>query len=788
MDWIIVVDNDLANLKMAGQILSKNGMRVSTLRTGQAMLNYINEKGAPDLILLDVNLPVMDGFETLKKLRELEGGRKETPVIFLTGEEDLASEVTSLQLGAMDYLRKPFSPEVLIERVHRVLRMQGQMDRLEQAASIDKMTGLLNKEASEARMRDMCDTESGFLCVLDLDSFKLVNDLYGHETGDRVLVLFSSILQQQKRHDDVCGRIGGDEFIIFLRNMKSENELNHFFMRISEVYLTEVSKMIVKQIPLGVSAGAVAIPDHGRDYEHLFRLADESLYLVKQNGKHGLSIAERKGVNREASSGEMNLETITSILEERSAPSSAMWMGTEAFTNIYQYMIRYMERYHGMAYRTLFTLRMAAEDSSEEERSEVMTHFRKVMQSSLRYSDVMVEISDNQLFLLLPETKDYNIERVIHRLLDKWDQSGYGDHVIITYETGQVHLSHGAGPEQADVSDKVVVVDDDKLNLKTAESLLSDSHIQLKTLSTGTALLEHLKHNKPDLILLDVRMPDMTGFETVEQMRKMSSAYRDIPVIFLTEEESRETELRGLKLGAADFIRKPFVPEVLALRIRNTIELNRLQNNLTQEVTKKTAENNLLFLHTVKALAETIDAKDPYTDGHSVRVAHYAQEIARRIGYTEEMANNIYVMGLVHDVGRTAVPDAVLNKKGPLTWEEFEKVKLHPQTGAKILEAIREMPSLSIGARWHHERYDGKGYPDGLSGTNIPEEARIIAVADAYDAMTSSRSYHSIFPQETVREELEKNKGTQFDPVFADIMISMIDEDTEYSMRGPQNI
>ena len=140
-------------------------------------------------------------------------------------------------------------------------------------------------------------------------------------------------------------------------------------------------------------------------------------------------------------------------------------------------------------------------------------------------------------------------------------------------------------------------------------------------------------------------------------------------------------------------------------------------------------------------------------------------------------------MGILHDVGKIGVPDAVINKPGKLTDEEFAEIRKHPAKGAKILENIKEMPNLSTGAHWHHERYDGKGYPDRLLGEAIPAEARIIGVADAYDAMTSNRSYRRSMPQSAVREQIEKGKGTQFDPVFADIMLQMIDEDKDYRMR-----
>ena len=330
--------------------------------------------------------------------------------------------------------------------------------------------------------------------------------------------------------------------------------------------------------------------------------------------------------------------------------------------------------------------------------------------------------------------------------------------------------------------DWVVVVDDDVMNLKMAGTILSKHNMRVTALKSGTALLDYAKDNRPDLILLDIKMPVLDGFATLEHLKRQGKA-ADIPVIFLTADESRDSETRGLQLGAMDFIKKPFVPEVLVLRVKHTIELVRLQHDLAAEVERKTQENENLSLHVVKALAQAIDAKDTYTNGHSERVAEYSKEIARRYGYTNDQQNDIYMMGLLHDVGKIGVPDAVINKPGRLTDEEYELIKQHPAQGDLILKKIKEMPKLSIGARWHHERYDGKGYPDGLSGTDILEEARIIAVADAYDAMTSRRSYRDILPQEHVRGEIEKGKGAQFDPVFADIMLQIIAEDLEYRLK-----
>lgn len=190
----------------------------------------------------------------------------------------------------------------------------------------------------------------------------------------------------------------------------------------------------------------------------------------------------------------------------------------------------------------------------------------------------------------------------------------------------------------------------------------------------------------------------------------------------------------------------------------------------------------------LRSLAYTIDAKDRYTSGHSQRVADYSLAIARRMGKSEEEQKIIYFAGLLHDVGKIRVPEEVINKPGALTAEEFDQIRIHPVSSYHILKDIYEDERIAYGARYHHERYDGKGYPNGLSGDNIPEIARIICVADSYDAMASNRSYRKALPQEAVRREIENGKGKQFDAAIADVMLELMDEDTEYMMRQLESI
>ncbi len=334
------------------------------------------------------------------------------------------------------------------------------------------------------------------------------------------------------------------------------------------------------------------------------------------------------------------------------------------------------------------------------------------------------------------------------------------------------------------MEERIIVVDDDPVICKKAWRSLTDAGMKAVALKSGEQLIEHIaKNGSPELILLDIRMHGMDGYETLIKLHETEEAGRETPVIFLTGDEDEDTEIRGLTLGAMDFIRKPFIPDVLVLRVRHAVELIKLQRDLAGEVEKKTRENEELFLQVVSSLADAIDAKDAYTKGHSGRVAAYSKEIAKRYGYGEKEQDDIYMMGLLHDVGKIGVPDEIINKPGRLTDEEFLKIKQHPAIGGRILENIQKMPELASGAKWHHERFNGKGYPDGLAGEEIPEAARIIAVADAYDAMTSNRSYRVMLSQETVRSEIEKGMGSQFDPRFAKIMLEMIDEDKDFTMR-----
>lgn len=233
---------------------------------------------------------------------------------------------------------------------------------------------------------------------------------------------------------------------------------------------------------------------------------------------------------------------------------------------------------------------------------------------------------------------------------------------------------------------------------------------------------------------------------------------------------------------SANVILTAFAYILISFIFLSTITL--LKNIVNEQNIKIESEKNVtLTTDMIKALVKTIDAKDPYTNGHSVRVAEYSKMIAEQEYSDTQKIQNIHNIALLHDIGKIAIPDEIINKPGKLTDEEYNLIKAHTITGAQILSEISSYPDLINGAKYHHERYDGRGYPCGLKGEEIPEIAAIIGVADAYDAMTSNRSYRKMLPQDVVRNEISKGLGTQFHPKWGKIMLQLIAQDTSYTMH-----
>lgn len=332
-----------------------------------------------------------------------------------------------------------------------------------------------------------------------------------------------------------------------------------------------------------------------------------------------------------------------------------------------------------------------------------------------------------------------------------------------------INLGKDKGMEQT-----ILLIDDDALTIRIARKMFEGIY-RMDAVQSGEEALTYLNDHRPDLILLDLHMPGMDGHR-VMQILKEKEEIREIPVIFLTADDEAESEVQGFQEGAMDFIKKPFVKEVAMQRIQRILELDHLRKHLQSEVEAQTRKVEMMSLQTVRALANAIDAKDSYTIGHSERVSEYAALIAKELGWDEDETDNLRFKALLHDVGKIGVPDSILNKPTRLSDMEYDVIKTHSGMGADILSTVTVIPGADQVARHHHERYDGKGYPDGLAGENIPFEARIVGVADAYDAMSSDRCYRKALTKEAIRQQLVQGRGTQFDPEILDAFLHMFDE------------
>ena len=440
MYHVVVVDDDPICLKTAKRMLSGERMRVSCVRSGRDMLTLI-ETNKPDLILLDILMPEMDGFETYRELQEFEEkeGRVSTPVIFLTGESDTDTEKRGLKAGASDFIRKPFDKDILIKRIINTIENNKRIETLTEEAKLDRLTGFLNKASGTDVISGLCANHRGALAILDLDSFKLVNDLFGHDMGDRVLVAFSEIIRNNIRENDVVSRIGGDEFLAFFMELTDEKSVASLCERLNSE-LSDAAKSLMGEehgIPLGISMGVTFAPDHGRVYRILFSYADSSLYKVKQNGKHGYDIFLPE--EEENSEGETDLTAelirVSQIVEERGDGRGAMILGQDAFSWSYRYVVRLLDRYNGNADRILFSLNIKEKGPMF---SEIAAEFLSVLQKTLRRSDIIWQCKPNQFFVLLPQMEEIDTNTAIKRITRAWERTGYHERAELNYSFSSI--------------------------------------------------------------------------------------------------------------------------------------------------------------------------------------------------------------------------------------------------------------------------------------------------------------------------------------------------------------
>jgi len=322
----------------------------------------------------------------------------------------------------------------------------------------------------------------------------------------------------------------------------------------------------------------------------------------------------------------------------------------------------------------------------------------------------------------------------------------------------------------ASVAPRCLVVDDEPRLRQVLVHLMQNDGFSCREAGNGMEAMEMLQHEQVPLVLSDMRMPKMDGIELLRQVR---SRYPDTALVMITAVADVEVAVSCLALGAMDYLTKPFHLEEVRARVSQALEKRRLiienrdyQERLEERVAIQARRLEELFLASVQSFAEALEVKDPYTRGHSIRVSHFSAAIARTMQLDTDVVRQIELGGQVHDIGKIGVREAVLNKPGKLTTEEYAHIMTHPLLGWRILAPLLSDAPLALNiVRSHHERWDGRGVPDGLAHAAIPLEARIATVADSYDAMTSGRPYRGaqLTPEEAITE-VRRCSGSQFDP------------------------
>ncbi len=338
---------------------------------------------------------------------------------------------------------------------------------------------------------------------------------------------------------------------------------------------------------------------------------------------------------------------------------------------------------------------------------------------------------------------------------------------------------------------KILVVDDEEKNRELLEAMLIPLDYLVETASDGEEALEKVAQYQPDLILLDVMMPRMNGFEAAKRL-KADDTLRIIPIVMVTALKDVENKVKAIAIGVDDFLSKPVDSSELKARVRSLLKVKEYndyminyQQKLEQDVQKRTLELQMAFakikktsLDTIYRLSRAAEYKDDDTGAHLKRMSNYAASVAKDLGLQEKTVESILYAAPMHDVGKIGIPDRILAKPGKLTSVEWEIMKLHVDIGVRILEGAEEgfLKLAEVIAQNHHEKWDGTGYPQGLKGKDIPLAGRIVAIADVFDALTSKRPYKEPFSVEKSIDIIKQGRGNHFDPEVTDSFLSIIDE------------
>lgn len=429
MKHILVVDDDRISLIICREALADR-YKMSAACSGMEAIRFF-EKNTCDLVLLDINMPNMNGFEVLEQLKSMENA-KDVPVVFLTADSDAVIESQCFDRGAQDFIAKPFVKQVLCSRIGRILELnelrESLADKLkkktlevEEISSIahkDVLTGLWNRNYMELHVNELLQEQKcGILFMMDLDRFKAINDRYGHLTGDHVLKIFAQILVNNSEEGELLGRLGGDEFVMFIPDQTDKKVIGERADQIISEMVDKIEKEFV-ETKSSVSIGIAVYPDDGEDYASLYNSADKALYHVKMNGKNSYHFySDSAGEKGENSANMVDINYLKDLMLRSDVGNGAYQVDFGSFHHIYNFLQRFSKRTSREVYTLLFTLQYRTREEDVEESEEAIEKLEEAIYTSLRKVDVSTRYSNKQMIVILLDTNRENAEMVAGRIL-----------------------------------------------------------------------------------------------------------------------------------------------------------------------------------------------------------------------------------------------------------------------------------------------------------------------------------------------------------------------------------